>query len=72
MLKPRTRSGAAMTADSAEAQREYGVSLLPAMPVPGLYDALVVAVAHDEFKQLGIAGLRNLSAVNRTVRFSSK
>ena len=48
-------------ADSAEAQREYGVSLLPALPAPGLYDALVVAVAHDEFKKMGIAGLRNLA-----------
>jgi UDP-N-acetyl-D-galactosamine dehydrogenase len=48
-------------ADSAEAQHEYGVSLLGALPAPGQYDALVVAVAHDEFKQLGIDGLRSLA-----------
>jgi UDP-N-acetyl-D-galactosamine dehydrogenase len=48
-------------ADRAEAQHEYGVSLLGALPAPGQYDALVVAVAHDEFKQLGIAGLRDLA-----------
>ena len=48
-------------ADRAEAQHEYGVNLLPAMPEPGQYDALVVAVAHDEFKELGIAGLRSLA-----------
>jgi UDP-N-acetyl-D-galactosamine dehydrogenase len=48
-------------ADAAEAQHEYGVSLLPAMPEPGQLDALVVAVAHDEFKTLGIAGLRGLT-----------
>ena len=48
-------------ADSAEAQQEYGVSLLGALPEPGQYDALVVAVAHDEFKQLGINGLRRLA-----------
>jgi UDP-N-acetyl-D-galactosamine dehydrogenase len=48
-------------ADSAEAQHEYGVSLLGALPEPGQYDALVVAVAHDEFKQMGIAGLRRLA-----------
>ena len=48
-------------ADSAEAQQEYGVSLLAALPAPGQYDALVVAVAHDEFKQLGIDGLRRLA-----------
>jgi UDP-N-acetyl-D-galactosamine dehydrogenase len=48
-------------ADSVEAQREYGINLLPALPSPGQYDALVIAVAHDEFKQLGISGLRNLA-----------
>ena len=48
-------------ADCAEAKYEYGVSLLGALPDPGQYDALVVAVAHDEFKQLGIGGLRRLA-----------
>lgn len=48
-------------ADSAEAQQEYGVSLLGALPEPGQYDALVLAVAHDEFRQLGITGLRRLA-----------
>lgn len=48
-------------ADRAEAQHEYGVSLLGALPEPGQYDALVVAVAHEEFKQLGIDGLRRLA-----------
>jgi len=48
-------------ADSAEAQHEYGISLLGTLPEPGQYDALVVAVAHDEFKQLGIDGLRRLA-----------
>ena len=47
-------------ADGAEAHHEYGISLLAALPAPGQYDALVVAVAHDEFKQLGIDGLRRL------------
>ncbi len=48
-------------ADRAEAQHEYSIGLLDALPAPGQYDALVVAVAHDEFKQLGIAGLRKLA-----------
>ncbi len=47
-------------ADSVEAQREYGVNLLPALPKPGQYDAVVIAVAHNEFKQIGITGLRSL------------
>ena len=48
-------------ADIAEAQREYGISLLEDLPKPGQYDAVVVSVAHDEFKQIGIAGLRLLT-----------
>ena len=48
-------------ADNAEAQNEYGVSLLNDLPAPGQFDALIVAVAHDEFKKFGITGLRGLS-----------
>jgi UDP-N-acetyl-D-glucosamine/UDP-N-acetyl-D-galactosamine dehydrogenase len=48
-------------ADSAVAYHEYGVNLLGSIPGPGLYDALVVAVAHDQFKELGINGLRRLA-----------
>ena len=49
-------------ADAAEALHEYGVNLLPTMPPAGQYDALVIAVAHDEFRQLGIEGLRRLAS----------
>jgi UDP-N-acetyl-D-glucosamine/UDP-N-acetyl-D-galactosamine dehydrogenase len=48
-------------ADSAEARREYGINLLSEMPEPGQYDALVIAVAHEKFKALGIDGLRRLA-----------
>ena len=58
-------------ADSAEAQREYDISLLSDMPQPGEYDALVVAVAHDEFRQLGIAGLRRM-ANGRAISYDIK
>lgn len=44
-------------ADAAEAQREYGVELL-AQPVPGAYDAVILAVAHDQFGKLGAEGAR--------------
>jgi UDP-N-acetyl-D-galactosamine dehydrogenase len=54
-------------ADAAEAQQEYGVSLLDAVPEAGQYDALVVAVAHDEFKKLGISGLRGLANTSGVV-----
>jgi UDP-N-acetyl-D-galactosamine dehydrogenase len=47
-------------ADAVEAKAEYGVNLLPAPPRPGTYDAVVVAVAHDEFKADGSDGVRAL------------
>lgn len=37
-------------ADAAEVRAEYGLALLPALPAPGGYEAVVLAVAHDEFK----------------------
>lgn len=48
-------------ADRAEAKHEYAIDLLAEIPTPGSYDALVVAVAHDQFKSLGIDGLRRLA-----------
>ncbi|MBD8872844.1 Vi polysaccharide biosynthesis UDP-N-acetylglucosamine C-6 dehydrogenase TviB [Rhodanobacter sp. DHB23] len=47
-------------ADAVEAKAEYGLDLLATQPVPGTYDAVVVAVAHDEFKAEGSAGMRAL------------
>jgi UDP-N-acetyl-D-galactosamine dehydrogenase len=54
-------------ADGAAALHEYGVNLMPAMPETGEYDALVVAVSHDEFKEMGIAGMRGLTGTNGVV-----
>ncbi|MEW5886678.1 MAG: nucleotide sugar dehydrogenase [Pseudomonadota bacterium] len=48
-------------ASAAEAQHEYGLALLPEpAPAPGapLYDAIVIAVAHRQFRALGAAALR--------------
>jgi UDP-N-acetyl-D-galactosamine dehydrogenase len=47
--------------DRAEAKHEYAIDLLAELPGPGSYDALVVAVAHDQFKTLGIDSLRRLA-----------
>ena len=47
-------------ADAAQAMQEYGVPLV-AQPEPGCYDAIVVAVAHEEFRRLGVEGLRRLA-----------
>ena len=48
-------------ADRAQAAAEYGVELLATLPEAGAYDAIVVAVAHDEFRALGVDGLRRLA-----------
>lgn len=47
------------SADSAEAMHEYGVPLTPWEQLPAA-DALVVAVAHKEYRKLGIADLGRL------------
>ena len=49
-------------ADRAQAAHEYGVDLLVDAPTAGAYDAIVVAVAHDEFRALGVDGLRRLAS----------
>jgi UDP-N-acetyl-D-glucosamine/UDP-N-acetyl-D-galactosamine dehydrogenase len=43
--------------DAAEARAEYGIELVEA-PESGAYDAVVLAVAHNEFRALGAAGVR--------------
>ncbi len=45
--------------DSAEAQREYGIGLNPDLR-PGTYDAIVLAVAHHQFTDMGVMTLRGL------------
>src|SRR3546814_10629430 len=41
----------------AHAQAEYGLALVD-KPEPGRYDAVVLAVAHDRFVELGADGVR--------------
>jgi UDP-N-acetyl-D-galactosamine dehydrogenase len=43
--------------DPAEAAHEYGIRPV-STPERGNYDAIIVAVAHRQFRELGIAGLR--------------
>jgi UDP-N-acetyl-D-galactosamine dehydrogenase len=42
-----------------EAAEEYGITLVSALE-PAFYDAIVIAVAHRQFRELGIDGLRRL------------
>jgi UDP-N-acetyl-D-galactosamine dehydrogenase len=44
-------------ADAAECRHEYGLELI-GKPAAGIYDAVVIAVAHQDFAQLGAAGVR--------------
>jgi UDP-N-acetyl-D-glucosamine/UDP-N-acetyl-D-galactosamine dehydrogenase len=43
--------------DAAEARAEYGIEPVGS-PAPGGYDAVVLAVAHRQFRELGAAGVR--------------
>jgi UDP-glucose 6-dehydrogenase len=44
--------------DASEARHECGITPIE-VPEPGMYDAIVLAVGHDEFKALGGQGVRS-------------
>jgi UDP-N-acetyl-D-glucosamine/UDP-N-acetyl-D-galactosamine dehydrogenase len=44
--------------DVDEAQHEYGLACLRELPAQGAYAAVVLAVAHKQFVELGAAGIR--------------
>jgi UDP-N-acetyl-D-galactosamine dehydrogenase len=46
-------------ADSAEAQLEYGLDLV-ARPPAAAYDGIILAVAHAQFRDMGVAAIRAL------------
>lgn len=46
-------------ADAAEARHEYGIELIDA-PASGQYDAIILAVAHRQFIEMGAARIRAL------------
>jgi UDP-N-acetyl-D-galactosamine dehydrogenase len=45
--------------NAAEAQHEYGFATIE-QPEPGAYDAIILAVAHQQFKAMGAHALRAL------------
>jgi UDP-N-acetyl-D-galactosamine dehydrogenase len=47
-------------ADAGDALHEYNIKLLKKIPAPKTYDAVVLAVSHKEFLQLGAAKIRAL------------
>ena len=50
--------------DPATAKDEYGVDLLTSDPQASHYDAVVLAVAHDQYRQLGATGARRYGRDN--------
>jgi UDP-N-acetyl-D-galactosamine dehydrogenase len=57
--------------DADEAQHEYGLRPVDA-PEPGAFDAIVVAVGHDEFRQMGGQGVRAFGKPGGSVVFDVK
>jgi UDP-N-acetyl-D-galactosamine dehydrogenase len=49
-----------------EAQHEYGITPI-SQPNPNSYDAVILAVAHHQFKTLGAAGIRKLGKINHVL-----
>jgi UDP-N-acetyl-D-galactosamine dehydrogenase len=58
--------------DVEDAERRYGITALPALPETGVYDAVIVAVAHNVFRALGSAGLQALLSGPTGVLFDVK
>lgn len=52
--------------DSSEAQREYQISPVE-QPVTASYDAIILAVAHSEFVDMGVAHIRSLGKHNHVL-----
>lgn len=51
---------------ASEAFEEYGVNVV-AIPSPDNYDGIVVAVAHDVFRQKGVRGTRSFGKANHVL-----
>jgi UDP-N-acetyl-D-galactosamine dehydrogenase len=45
---------------TSEAQHEYGIEPIE-QPKPGQYDGVILAVGHNQFKELGATGIRSLA-----------
>jgi len=52
--------------DKQEAQAVYNLNLID-QPAAGQYDAMIIAVSHDQFKELGIKGVKALGKENHVL-----
>jgi len=53
-------------ADSAEAHHEYGLHLI-SEPEKNTYDAIIICVSHNQFKEMGAQGIRALGKTNHVL-----
>jgi UDP-N-acetyl-D-galactosamine dehydrogenase len=58
--------------DPPEALHEYWLTCLTEEPVPGTYDAIVVAVGHQQFLSLGATGIRAFGRKDMNVIYDVK
>jgi UDP-N-acetyl-D-galactosamine dehydrogenase len=58
--------------DVSEAEHEYGLSCLAEDPTPGTYDAIVIAVGHQQLLSLGEAGIKAWGRDERAVIYDVK
>ncbi len=49
-----------------EARREYGIDII-SEPIEHSYDGIIIAVAHDEFKNLNVSQIKELTKLNSVV-----
>ena len=52
--------------DKSATKKEYGIIPIH-VPEEGKYDAIILAVAHDEFKNMGILALKKLAKANHVI-----
>ena len=50
-----------------EAENEYGLSLYKTIPKKAKYDAIIVAVAHEEFKKMDIKKIRSFTKTKNVI-----
>ena len=47
--------------DASECRDEFGVDCLREVPASGIYDGIIIAVAHREFAEMGTEGIRTFA-----------
>jgi len=53
--------------DVEDAQREYGIRILPTLPARANYDAVVLAVGHRQYREESVARIRELCRSNGVI-----